>query len=100
ELRRHGGFMIAETPEQYAYLRDKQAMEDQAGLPTELLTGDAARAALPLLSETVVGATWCELDGYANPLKVTPAFLASAIRSGVPLRGYAPVTALTALRRG
>ena len=44
ELRRHGGFMIAETPHEYAELRAKQAMEAAAGLPTELLDGDAARA--------------------------------------------------------
>ncbi len=100
ELRRHGGFMIAETPHEYAELRAKQAMEAAAGLPTELLDGDAARAALPLLSRTVVGATWCALDGYANPLKITPAYLASARRHGAQIHGYTPVTGIAATRSG
>ncbi|MEV4549146.1 NAD(P)/FAD-dependent oxidoreductase [Nonomuraea wenchangensis] len=92
ELRRSGGFTVAETPAQVRELHDKQAWEDAAGITTEILDGDAARAALPQLGPSVAAATWCPLDGYANPLKVTPAYLADAVRHGAELVPFAPVT--------
>ncbi|WP_082166715.1 FAD-binding oxidoreductase [Nocardiopsis sp. RV163] len=98
EVRRNGGFMVAETPEQREELRTKHVWEQRAGLDTELLDGDAARAALPLLGPTVTAATWCPHDGYANPLKAAPAYLAAAVRLGTRIRAFAPVTGLE--RRG
>jgi glycine/D-amino acid oxidase-like deaminating enzyme len=94
ELRRNGGIMVAETAAQERELRHKQEMERAAGIPTELLTGDQAREALPLLSGTVRAATWCELDGYANPLLITPAYLAAAVRRGAEVHAFTPVTAI------
>ncbi|MEV4746649.1 NAD(P)/FAD-dependent oxidoreductase [Streptosporangium amethystogenes subsp. fukuiense] len=95
EVRRTGGFTIAETEEQYQELRDKHGWEAAAGIHTEILDGDAARAALPLLGPTVAAATWCDLDGYANPLKVTPAYLDSAARHGGRTVAFAPVRRIT-----
>jgi sarcosine oxidase subunit beta len=85
ELQRAGGFMVAETEEQGAHLRAKAGWEATAGIPTELLDGDTARRALPLIGPTVTAATWCPWDGYANPLLVTPAYLAAGRRFGVTL---------------
>ncbi|WP_214106081.1 NAD(P)/FAD-dependent oxidoreductase [Acrocarpospora catenulata] len=95
ELRRGGGFTVAETPGQCRELHDKHRWEADAGIKTEVLDGDAARAALPLLGPTVAAASWCELDGYANPLKVTPAYLAAAIRYGAEVTPFAPVRGIT-----
>ncbi|WP_326821003.1 NAD(P)/FAD-dependent oxidoreductase [Streptosporangium sp. NBC_01756] len=95
EVRRTGGFTIAETDEQCRELHDKHGWEAAAGIPTEILDGDAARAALPLLGPTVAAATWCDLDGYANPLKVTPAYLDSAARHGGRTLAFAPVRRIT-----
>ncbi|GAA1756488.1 NAD(P)/FAD-dependent oxidoreductase [Nonomuraea sp. AD125B] len=92
ELRRSGGFTVAETPAQVRELHDKQAWENAAGITTEILDGDAARAALPQLGPSVAAATWCPLDGYANPLKVTPAYLDDAVRHGAEVVPFAPVT--------
>ncbi|MEV4839207.1 FAD-dependent oxidoreductase [Nonomuraea sp. NPDC049486] len=94
ELRRSGGFTVAETPEQVQELYDKQAWENAAGIKTEILGGDAARDALPQLGPTVAAATWCPQDGYANPLKVTPAYLDDAVRHGAEVVPFAPVTAI------
>jgi sarcosine oxidase subunit beta len=94
ELRRNGGFMVAESAAQEQELRDKHLLERQAGIPTELLTGDQAREALPLLSERVRAASWCPLDGYANPLLITPAYLAAARRHGARLHPFTPVTGI------
>ncbi|GAA2902517.1 FAD-dependent oxidoreductase [Streptosporangium fragile] len=92
ELRRSGGFTVAETEKQVRELHDRRVRETAAGIGTEVLDGDTARAALPLLGPTVAAATWCPLDGYANPLKVTPAYLADAARHGAELAPFTPVT--------
>jgi len=94
ELRRGGGFMVAETADEAVELRRKHALEAAAGLPTELVDGDAARHALPLLSRTVRLADWCALDGYANPLLVTSAYLDAAVRCGAAVHAFTPVTAV------
>lgn len=97
-LQRAGGLMVAETEEQVHELKVKAGWEASAGLDTELLDGDAARRMLPLLGPTVRAATWCQADGYANPLLVTQAYLAAAGRLGATVRTFCPVTALE--RRG
>ncbi|MEU5884384.1 FAD-dependent oxidoreductase [Spirillospora sp. NPDC047279] len=94
ELRRSGGFTIAETPAQRAELIAKHAWEERAGLRTEVLDGDTARAELPLLGPTVTAATWCPLDGYANPLLATPAYLDAAVRHGARLHPFRRVHAV------
>lgn len=94
ELRRHGGFMVAETEHQLTELHEKRVHEHALGIPGEVLDGHAARAALPLLSERVIGASWCPWDGYVNPLKVTAAWLAAARRLGAEVRAFTPVTAI------
>ena len=95
ELRRSGGLTVAETEDQFEDLRAKHELERAAGLPTELLTGDTARAEMPLLSHSVVAcADWCALDGYANPLLVTPALLRAAARAGAKVHAFSPVTAI------
>ncbi|WP_406462681.1 FAD-binding oxidoreductase [Streptomyces sp. NBC_01622] len=94
ELRRGGGFMVAETAAQEEELREKHEWERRAGIPTEVLTGDEARKQLPLLSDRVCAASWCLLDGYANPLLITPAYLATARRLGAELHAFTPVTGI------
>jgi sarcosine oxidase subunit beta len=91
ELRRSGGFTVAEHPHEVAELAAKREIEREHGLATELLDGDAARAALPLLGPSVAAATFCADDGYANPLLVTPALIAAARRLGAELHPFSPV---------
>ena len=94
ELRRGGGFMVAETAAQEEELREKHEWEHRAGIRTEVLTGDEARNQLPLLSDRVRAASWCALDGYANPLLITPAYLNAARRLGAQLHAFTPVTGI------
>lgn len=94
ELQRSGGLMVAETEEQAAELKVKAGWEAAAGIGTELLDGSEARQALPILGPTVLAATWCPSDGYANPLLATQAYLSAAQRLGAVLRPDSPVTGL------
>lgn len=100
ELRRGGGFMVAETEDQVAELRRKHEMERELQVPTELVSGDEARAALPLLSDRVLAADWCDLDGYANPLLVTGAYLAAARRHSAQVFGFTPATGIDRTSEG
>lgn len=95
ELTRNGGFMVAETPEQVADLHAKHALERALGIPSEVVSGDDARLEMPELSTSVIAADWCALDGYANPLLVTPAYLRAAQRHGASVYGFSPVTGIT-----
>lgn len=100
EVQRTGGFMVAETPDEVAQLHEKSVWEREVGLPTEVLDGDAARDAMPQLGPTVASATWCALDGYANPLLVGPAYLRAAQRLGAELIAGHPVAAISRTMHG
>ncbi|SSC23453.1 FAD dependent oxidoreductase, partial [Klenkia terrae] len=90
-----GGFMVAETDEQVADLHRKHGWETDAGVVTEVLDGDTARRALPLLGPGVRAATWCAADGFADPALVTPAYLAAATRAGATVVPHHAVQGLT-----
>lgn len=100
ELSRHGGLMIAETPEQVEELHHKCAMERELGLQTEVLDGQTARQLMPTLSDHILAADWCAEDGYANPLLVTPAYLTAARRHGAEVRAFSPVLKIHASPSG
>lgn len=95
EVRRGGGLMVAETTEQVAELKDKHEMERRFGLPTSLLDGDEAREMLPLLSDQILAADFCPVDGYANPLLATPAYLAAASRFRARIFPFTPATGIS-----
>lgn len=90
----NGGLTVAETEEQLALLREKAVWERRAGIPTEVLTGLEARGVVPALGTSVIGATWCAWDGWANNLVITPAYLAAARRSGGTVVVNSPVQAI------
>ncbi|CCQ16339.1 FAD dependent oxidoreductase [Rhodococcus sp. AW25M09] len=94
-LNRCGGFMVAETDEQVAALVTKAGWEKAAGIPTEVLGGDEARRALPLLGPTIESATWCAWDGFAEPDLAGPAMLRQAVAEGATVHPSTPVTGLT-----
>jgi glycine/D-amino acid oxidase-like deaminating enzyme len=89
-----GGLMVAETPDQAEALQTKQAWERAAGIDTDVLDGDAARAALPLLGTGVLAATWCAADAFADPWLTTPAYLAAAREAGASVHAHHPVRAM------
>jgi D-hydroxyproline dehydrogenase subunit beta len=66
----------------------------RAGLPMELLDGDAARERCPILPKDVAGATYNPLDAHVDPTKLTRALIAGAAAHGAQVR-EATVTALS-----
>ena len=88
ELRRTGGLTVAESELQGEEILLKRRHEIEAGIPGEILSSDEARRLLPELGDSVQLAEYCPLDGYVNPLKVTPAWMRAAIRQGLTLRTH------------
>lgn len=85
-LHQTGGWMVAETPEQLTLLHEKHVLEEEAGIETEVLTGAALRDRAPYFSDRVVGATYCDLEGHANPLVVAPLYARRAVEHGARVR--------------
>jgi sarcosine oxidase subunit beta len=100
ELTRTGGLTVAETDEQRNELEVKSGWERDFGVATELLDGATAHEVMPELGPTVIAATWCPVDGYANPLLVTPAYLAAAQRLGAMILPGYRVTQLSRTTNG
>ena len=97
-VRRDGGLMVAETPDEVALLDAKVKRERQAGLDTVLLDGEAARRIAPYLSHRVVAAGFLADEGHADPRSVTPAFVRAAQASGATFRGGTKLAAFAAHR--
>ena len=79
----------ADMAELERYARDAA----EYGLRLQLLGANAARAELPWLGETVVGASLSPEDGQANPRLVGPAYARLARRLGADVREHAAVIA-------
>jgi glycine/D-amino acid oxidase-like deaminating enzyme len=92
-----GGLMVAETAEELDLLMAKNQVERQAGLETHVLIGAELQDFAPYLAEDLKGATYCPLEGYANPLLAAPAFAARAAEAGAALRTHARVSGVEPL---
>jgi glycine/D-amino acid oxidase-like deaminating enzyme len=68
ELTREGGLMLADAPEQMAFLHQKAEREAKKGLSVDILDRDAVLRIAPYLGPTVVGAEMCRNEGKLNPL--------------------------------
>ena len=93
-VRRKGGLMLAETPEQLELLAGKTELERAHGLDTEVLDARAVQAIAPYLSDRVIGAAWCPGEGKANPRLVTHAYARAAVRLGAVVRAGTRLSAL------
>ena len=68
ELARDGGLMLAETPEQMAFLEEKAEREARKGLSMDLLDAAALERIAPYLRPGLAGAELCRDEGKLNPL--------------------------------
>lgn len=97
EMRRIGGITVAETAEDAIEIQSKRKEEEKLGIPGEILTLGQLREFEPLLGNSIVLAEYCPLDGYVNPLKITPAWLRAAVRNGVEVFPFTEVIAISSV---
>lgn len=94
-VRQTGGMMLAETADQARVLDRKAELERSLGLETIVLPGDEVRRIAPYLSESVVAAAFCPIEGKADPRSATLAFARAAMRHGARVESGGSVTALS-----
>ena len=82
----HGGIMVAETEEDLKQLHAKVELEKSVGINSVLLNKDELHAKAPYVSEKMIGAAFCPIEGKANPLLATPAFARQARINGASIR--------------
>jgi sarcosine oxidase, subunit beta len=93
-LHRTGGLMVAETEDELRILREKHVIESEAGLETQVLEGTELRRFAPYLAPDLLGATYCPVEGYADPFAVGPLYARRAVERGAEIRTGVEVTAL------
>ena len=92
ELNLTGGLMVAETPDQLAFLETKAARERALGLDVEILGREAVRRLAPYLGPAIIGAELCRNEGKLNPLAANHGLAAWTRRLGVAWRHGVHVT--------
>ena len=94
-LQQTGGFHLCHGEQELQARHERLASirADLAGdYPYEFLSPAQARRELPGLGPVVAGASFCPLDGHANPLKVLQALFQAGQQRGVRVRNGLRVT--------
>ena len=96
-LRQPGGLMFCLSDEELEQ-RATQAQRmhnESGGIGTRMLDRAEVRAMVPMVGDRVVGATFCPVDGHANPLKLLRSLHDALAREGGAYLPNRTVTAIT-----
>lgn len=94
EVEMGGGLIVAESQADVALLEKRQALQEQWGLASRLLSAAEVHRLAPYLADTVLAAGYFPHEGHANPRLVAPAFARCAEALGAKLAVRARVTGL------
>mgnify|MGYP006266827571 CR=1 FL=1 len=95
DVAQDGYLFLLRRPEDVAAFAAAASLQRGLGVPVEELDGDAAAALVPgVAREGLVGATYCPLDGIADPSGLTEGYAAIARRAGAEIRTGVDVTAI------
>jgi len=81
--RQAGNLRLARDAGEAAIIRALVRDQRAAGLDIELLEGDAIGRVAPALSPDIALASWCPVDGHADPVATLEAYRRAAERLGV-----------------
>jgi glycine/D-amino acid oxidase-like deaminating enzyme len=95
EMSVTGGMMVAESPEQIAFIEAKVAAEARVGIHTEVIDATRIREIIPAISDAIIAAAWCPGEGKINPLEATPLLAQAAREAGAVIEEFAPVSGIT-----
>ena len=88
EIKITGGLMVADSEAGMRFIEAKAALERSHGIDTQVIDGAELRRLSPALSEQLLGAALCPMEGKINPLRATYAVAARAQQQGARmLRG-------------
>jgi len=89
-----GGYTLAFTRREVELLHQRQALKAAAGAPITFVSDRELRAAEPNLTQTVLAASYCPEDGYANSSLTGQYFRGRLRDQGIAYRERCAVTAI------
>jgi sarcosine oxidase subunit beta len=93
DLDQVGYLFLLDRPEDVPLFEQNVALQNELGLPSRLVTPEEAGRLSPLAGlEGVLAATFCPLDGIANPEAVVHGYAAGARRHGATVATRCAVT--------
>ncbi|OIB57942.1 NAD(P)/FAD-dependent oxidoreductase [Natrialba sp. SSL1] len=92
DYRKNGYLFLARSEETAAAFEDTVAMQNDCGVPSEILSPEAAREHCPGIdADTFVAATYSPTDGFADPHLALQAYSQAAAEAGADVRTKTPV---------
>jgi sarcosine oxidase subunit beta len=91
---RTGHLYLIEQQQDYDGAAVQAWMQEQQGIPTQLVPGEALREIEPYLSEQVIAALYCPKDGVADHTAITRGLAHAAQRLGAVVREQTQVVSL------
>ena len=95
-----GGLTLAFTADEAEMLRARMMARRDAGAPIEFIEPARAREIEPGISDHVVAASYCPIDGYANSYMIGRAYRAALRDTGVDLREWKPMETIAREKGG
>ncbi len=93
--RKCGYLLVATNETDAEAFRHNVALQNRLGVETELLSGGAVRARLPLMRfEDAIAGTWNPKDGLVDPNSVVAGYVSAAQKLGVKALTNAQVTGI------
>lgn len=94
-LRLVGYLFLVRKPATWATYQQNVALQHRYGVPTQILTPDQVGQIVPNTRiDDLQGATFCDQDGYCDPMAIRNGYLQRAGELGVRVWNDAPVTAI------
>lgn len=93
-FERTGHLMLIEREQDLAPARARALVQNAYGTETHFLSAEQVREREPELSDSILGALFCPLDGASDHTAVTDAFAAAARRVGAQICEDTPVERL------
>ncbi|MDH6591450.1 glycine/D-amino acid oxidase-like deaminating enzyme [Variovorax sp. TBS-050B] len=97
EIKITGGLMVADSEAGMRFLESKAALERSHGIEAQVIDGTELRRLSPALSDKLLGAELCPMEGKINPLRATYAVARRAQAQGARMLRGCDVQAIEAL---
>lgn len=93
EFKQKGYLLIADTEREISQFKKNIEVQHSCGIPSRMVDLYEAKQIVPHLNtDGLLGAAFCEKDGFLNPFKTTDAYYRAAKRMGVEFYTYTTVT--------
>jgi glycine/D-amino acid oxidase-like deaminating enzyme len=94
EFEHSGSLLAASSEAELTVIRDMLGQLNTLGLDVRFVTGDEARAIMPVAGPGIIGATYSPADAQISPLELVTAFADHAKRLGATLCTFTEVTGI------